>query len=286
VVVHPDRVLPSLDLATLRAIYAGQAPAELGPFHVVVRPSESGTRAFFDERVLAGATVADSAITVEHNDASVHYVASDPAAIAYVAAGFVTPEVRIVPLLDDARVPRSPDHETIREGAYPLARPLLLYVPSTTTTVALEFVRFVVADAGREAIAAHGFVPLAPDITVLNTLRAGDDPPPRAPLRLTFPSGDSALDEAGRRAINDWLAPRRTSLRYVVQGHASPDEADPEALSSRRAGAARDALLAAGADAAVVEVVGLGASRPIGPLGSTTRRTLGPRVEVFAIGER
>src|SRR5262249_37782250 len=59
--------LPSLEVSPLRAIYTGRAPAALGAFHVITRPAESGTYAYFAERVLGGDDVVASAITIEHN---------------------------------------------------------------------------------------------------------------------------------------------------------------------------------------------------------------------------
>ena len=253
-------------------------------FHVVARPSESGTRAFFDERVLTGAALDPSAIVIEHNDDIVHYVASDPAAIAYVAAGFVTADVRVVPLLDDARVPRSPEADTIREGAYPLARPLIVYVREPTTSVTLAFLEWLVGDAGRERLSQHGFVPVELGSDLLADVRADDDAPRRVPLRLGLVGEASVLDDATRASVANWLGTHDAS-HYVVEGHAAADEHEPEVLSQRRADAVRDVLIDAGVDRAEVTAVGLGASRPIGPLGSTTRRRLAARVEVFAVAD-
>ena len=283
VIVHPSRVLPSVDLATLGAIYAGSAPEELGTFTVITRPQESGTRAFFDERVLVGRDVASSAITIEHNDAIVTYVASDPSAIAYVAAGFVTDAVRVVPLLDEARIPRRPDHDTISEAAYPLSRPLLLYVPRVTTSVSLAFLEHVTGDAGRIAVGAHGFVAGDRDPHVLDVLRADDSAPSRVPLRLSFASGDATLDETARAALGEWLgAHSHAHTTFVIQGHTSSDEPDPGRLAVQRADAVRDVVIAHGVALDATTVVGLGATRPIGAIGSATRRRTGARVEIFA----
>jgi serine/threonine-protein kinase len=282
IIVHRGRTLPSLDVATLRAIYRGHPPESLGAFHVIARPTESGTHAFFAERVMGGQPVSRDAITIEHNDEIVRYVASDPAAIAYVGAGFVTDDVQVVPVLDDARVPRTPDHRTIANGAYPLARPLLLYVPDPASEATLALVRAAFAEDGRRAIDGHGFVAVDPPAW-LGDAHGAASVPSRAPLRVAFESGSHTLSTEADTALHAWCATHGEADSYVVQGHAGADEDDPDALSASRASRVAEELVQTGVERARILTIGLGASRPIGPLGSERRRALGPRAEVFAV---
>lgn len=287
VIVHPARPLDAIDLPTLRAIYRGQPVSpELGRFHVITRPEQSGTHAFFGERVLgAGVEPPSDAITIEHNEEIVRYVASDPLAIAYLGVGFVTPEVRVVALRDAAGVAHRPEPDAISDGSYPLSRPLLLYLPEQPTPPALDFVRFLFSNEGRRTIAAHGFVAVESAPRMLADLAAAEAPADHAPLRLSFAPGVADIDTSAADALTVWLRAHHED-RVVVQGHASEDEPDAEALASRRAEAVAALISESGVDASRVTTAGLGARRPIGPLGSDTRRRLGRRAEVFALPAR
>src|SRR5262249_15253020 len=83
VIVHRNTEITALSIPALRRIYR-ERDAELvsfggppGEIHVVTRPPESGTHAFFAERVLEGGAERQDAIAIEHSDEVVRFVASD-----------------------------------------------------------------------------------------------------------------------------------------------------------------------------------------------------------------
>lgn len=99
-----------------------------------------------------------------------------------------------------------------------------------------------------------------------------------------FATGASELTGPARTAvaaIGAYLA-AMPATRVRVEGHtdAQGAAAANQALSERRAGAVRDALRAAGVDAARITVEGLGATRPVADNGSPDGRARNRRVEL------
>lgn len=61
-------------------------------------------------------------------------MANDPAAVAYVGLGWVDTRVKALAVANSANQPVvRPNLHTIRNGAYPLYRPLLLYTRGAPT---------------------------------------------------------------------------------------------------------------------------------------------------------
>jgi outer membrane protein OmpA-like peptidoglycan-associated protein len=106
---------------------------------------------------------------------------------------------------------------------------------------------------------------------------------------LGFDAGKVALQPTSMTAI-DRLAqlmgvyPER-SVR--IEGHTDSlgDDAANQQLSERRANAVRDALLARGIDAARVEAVGYGETRPIADNATPVGRQKNRRIEIVLTGE-
>jgi outer membrane protein OmpA-like peptidoglycan-associated protein len=151
--------------------------------------------------------------------------------------------------------------------------------------LAAAFLQLVASDTGRAALDAHGFVSAGPERTPswLATLGDGAADETTPPLRIVFARESASPPDDARTTLEAWLRehPDRTSI--VVQGHAGEDEADADRLSNDRAAAVTTALIAAGADARSITSIGLGLRRPLGALGSASRRERGARVEVFAL---
>jgi phosphate binding protein len=283
VIVHPDSPVRELSLAQLRDIYRGQPPPELPrPLHVVTRPPESGTHAFFAERVLGDERPAPDVITIEHGADIVRFVAGDANALGYVGVGSLSPDVRVVRIAD-GDVAVAPDRASIEEARYPLSRPLMLYVRDRPSAAAIAFLRHVLSAAGRGLVEEHGFVPVTRAPASLDALVPGTDADRPAPLRLLFAPGARELDAAARGALEEWVRELGPASRVVIRGHAGEGEAEPDAVSAARAAAVVAELRAAGVDPARTEVRARGARQPIGPLGSEARERVGRRVDLWEV---
>ncbi|UJR83540.1 protein kinase domain-containing protein [Sandaracinus amylolyticus] len=288
VIASPGAGIDRLALDDLRAVYEGRVAdaAALGgapgPLQVLTRPRESGTYAFFVERALGGRAPHPGALVVEHNEEIVRIVAHDRGALGYVGMGWISPDVATVPLVASrGGEPVAPTRATIESGRYPLARTLLLYVREPVPPLALELVRFVLSDEGRRRIAAHGFVPVDRAPASLDALVAA--PPGQAPLepvRITFAQGASALDDAGRSALQRVI--ETEGARFVVIGHAM-EEDDVGSLSLARAESVRSHLIEQGVPAERIEIRAASDSQPLAARGTERGRRLGRRVDVFAV---
>lgn len=187
VYVHKDNPIASLTLQQVDAIFSktrkgGAANdirtwGELGltgewaskPISLYGRNSASGTYGYFKEHALFKGDFKDSVKEQPGSSSVVQGVASDLYGIGYSGIGYMTADVRAVPLAKDAKtapVPASPEHAYT--GDYPMARFLLLYVnlkPGTQLDpLRREFVRYVFSKQGQEVVVKDGYFPVTADI--------------------------------------------------------------------------------------------------------------------------
>jgi len=126
-VVHPQNAVGGLTLPQARDIFFGRVLdwEEIGgiPGEIVVvsREDGSGTREVFEEMVMGDKRVTLTAVVMPSSEAVVEYVARHPTAIGYVSMGYLSPQVKALPVEGV-----SPTSEDIQSGGYPLTRPLYL----------------------------------------------------------------------------------------------------------------------------------------------------------------
>ncbi len=132
------------------------------------RDRKSGTRAFFQEHVLAGGDFKLS-LREEPGAASVILAMSrDQLGLGYSGIGLQASSVRIVPLAESEGMPFIiPSAATVADQTYPLRRLLYLYLdkaPGASLSPAVqEFISFVKSREGQEAVVKAGFYPLPID---------------------------------------------------------------------------------------------------------------------------
>jgi phosphate transport system substrate-binding protein len=183
VYVHKDNPLHSLTLAQVDAIFSksrnGGAPkdivtwGDLGltgewakkPIALYGRNSASGTYGFFKEHALFKGDFKDSVSEQAGSSSVVQAVATDKFAMGYSGIGYITADVRAVPLQNgpqDDIVPATP--ENAYTGLYPLSRFLLVYVnhkPGTQLEpLRREFVRYMFSREGQMVVVKDGYYPV------------------------------------------------------------------------------------------------------------------------------
>jgi phosphate transport system substrate-binding protein len=183
VYVHRDNPIRGLTLQQLDAIFSktrkGGYPndirtwGDLGlegswkdkPISAYGRNSASGTYGYFKEHALFGGDFKDSVKEQPGSSSVVQSVGRDKYAIGYSGIGYLTSEVRAVPLAarsDEEYVPAEPDHAYT--GDYPLARRLLLslnYRPGMQLDpLRREFVRYVYSKDGQQDVIKDGYFPV------------------------------------------------------------------------------------------------------------------------------
>jgi phosphate transport system substrate-binding protein len=196
VFVSKDNPIQSLTLEQIDAIFSSTRKSgaakdittwgQLGltgewadkPISLYGRNSASGTYGYFKEHALAKGDFKDSVKEQPGSSAVVQGVASDKYAIGYSGIGYVTADVRAVPLARDAKskaIPATP--ENAYTGQYPLSRFLWIYVnmkPGTELDpLRREFLRYVLSRQGQEDVVQEGFYPLTAKLVGDNLKRIG-----------------------------------------------------------------------------------------------------------------
>ena len=181
--VHKDNPLKGLTLDQIDAIFSttrnrgaktslttwGQLGMtdgwENAPMQLHGRDRRSGTRAFFQEHVLAGGEFVPT-LREEPGAASVILnLSRDQTGIGYSGLGLQSSTVRVVPLAENEGMPYvMPSSSTIADQTYPLRRVLYLYVnkdpKAALPAAAQEFLTFIMSQEGQEAVIKAGFFPL------------------------------------------------------------------------------------------------------------------------------
>jgi phosphate transport system substrate-binding protein len=164
VVVNAANPVRNLSLGQARDVFSGRVRNWRGlggpnlAITVVTREEGSGTRASFEERVMASgadgpAPFAADALVQDSNGAVREIVASDPAAVGYISAGLVDERVHGLSLDDVA-----PAEQNVRSGAYPVGRRFLFLTKGTACGAARAFVDFVLSEPGQQSLAEEGLV--------------------------------------------------------------------------------------------------------------------------------
>lgn len=184
VFVHKDNPIKGLSFPQLDAIFsktrkggaasdirtwsdAGLAGPWAGkPISLYGRNSASGTYGYFKEHALFGGDYKAGVKEQPGTSSVVQAVASDKFAVGYGGIGYLTADVRAVPLAVEAGasefVPAQPDNAY--SGDYPLARLLYVYVNHQPGTVPdplrREFIRYIFSKQGQSDVLKSGYLPV------------------------------------------------------------------------------------------------------------------------------
>jgi phosphate transport system substrate-binding protein len=157
IVTNPSIELPSLSIAQVRDIFAGEITnfSEVGgpdaSITVVSREEGSGTRAAFEELVMEHGEkklISENALLQQSNGQVRTVVATTPNTIAYLSFGF----------LDDSTVSVAidsvePTVDNVKNNLYPIARPLNMLTSGDPGELAQAFLNFILSPAGQEIVA-------------------------------------------------------------------------------------------------------------------------------------
>jgi phosphate binding protein len=298
IVVNPANRIASLTVMQVAELFSGAITnwKQLGgddvPVALFARPPYSGTRAFFEEKALhvggEKRALAPSAKILERNDEIVSEVAHGPGAIAFVGLASLTAAVRVMPLaVSPSAKPVKPEPTTIRDGSYPLYRPLFLYSRGSPHGMAADLVRFALSPAGQDIVQAVGFVRLEKALPPPQLGDASDeDRPARPPVRVFFSTGGAHLGDDGKRLLGELATSiAHTGERLIVVGHADGKGAGNtnRRLSQARADAVAGYLRGLGVDGERLDVKGAGAEAPIATNETRSGRERNRRVDIFIV---
>jgi phosphate transport system substrate-binding protein len=161
-IVNPRNRLQNLSRERLRAIFRGEVRnwRELGgpdrPIKVVTRRPDSGTFGVWRDLVMSGAEVYDAARRVDDQANMVSAVSADRDAIGYIALGYLSASIK--PLRVDGVMGSL---SSVRDGSYPLSRPLFMFTRGWPRGALLEFINFTLDPyRGQVIVRQAGFVPV------------------------------------------------------------------------------------------------------------------------------
>lgn len=158
-VVNTKNTVKNLSLKQLKGIYTGkitnwnQVGGPNMPIVVISRDVASGTYEVFNEKVLAGSKVIDSAMMLASNNAVATSVGDTPGAIGYVGLGYVTDKTKVLTYEGCM-----PSVQTIKSGEYKLSRKLYMYTNGKATGVAGQFLSFLFSTEGQKIVEEQGFI--------------------------------------------------------------------------------------------------------------------------------
>lgn len=183
VYVNKDNPIKSLTMQQVDAIFSstrkGGYPTDIvtwgdvgmtgewanKPISLYGRNSASGTYGYFKEIALFKGDFKPSVKEQPGSSSVVQGIASDKFGIGYSGIGYMTADVRAVPLAMDSSSPAvEAKPENAYSGEYPLARFLYLYINKSPSAqldpLRREFLRYVLSAEGQADVIKDGYYPL------------------------------------------------------------------------------------------------------------------------------
>lgn len=161
IIVHKNNPVSGLSKQQVKDIYTGkisdwsQVGGSAGKIVVISRDSASGTFEAFGTLALGGAKVRGDALMQASNQAIASMVAKTPGAIGYVGLGYVTDEVKAIPVSGVVA-----SRETVLSKKYPYSRPLFMYTNGEPQGDVKAFIDFLKSEEGQKIAEEQGFIGL------------------------------------------------------------------------------------------------------------------------------
>ncbi len=159
IVVNTKNTVKNLTIKDLKGIYTGKITNwnQIGglnmPITVISRDVSSGTFEVFNEKVLSGSKVIDSAMMLASNNAVASTVGDTPGAIGYIGLGYVTEKTKIVNVENCI-----PSIQTIKSGEYKLSRKLYMYTNGPAKGNTAGYLNFIFSPEGQKIVEEQGFI--------------------------------------------------------------------------------------------------------------------------------
>jgi phosphate transport system substrate-binding protein len=166
VYVHASNPLTELSMDQLKAIFTGKVTSwkELGgPDAKIIpysRENSSGTYVFFKEHVLANADYTPRAQAMPGTAAVVNAVSKEKFGIGYGGAAYAK-GIKVLKIKKDDKTPAiAPNEATIKDGSYPLSRPLFFYTRANPSAEIKAFIDWVLGGEGQGLATKVGYFPI------------------------------------------------------------------------------------------------------------------------------
>jgi len=171
VVVNPANEIKYITLDQIRDIFLGKmtkwseisganVPGTNNQIVVIGRDSASGTRSYFDETLLAKKTPTAKMLEKNSNGAVLQTVAQTPGSIGYVSIGFVSNDVKPLPIWYNADKIVAPSLANVKTKTYPVSRDLYVITNGNPSGLAGDFITYILGADGQKIVADEGYVTL------------------------------------------------------------------------------------------------------------------------------
>jgi phosphate transport system substrate-binding protein len=169
VIVNPANEIQFITLDQIKNIYMGKTtkwteitganvPGTNNQIVVIGRDSASGTRSYFDEVLLAKKTPTKQMLEKNSNGAVLQTVAQTPGSIGYVSIGFVSNDVKALPVWYNADRIVAPSLATVKDKSYPVSRELYVITNGQPSGLAGDFIQYILSADGQKIVADEGYV--------------------------------------------------------------------------------------------------------------------------------
>jgi phosphate transport system substrate-binding protein len=95
------------------------------------------------------------------NGAVLQTVAQTPGSIGYVSIGFVSPEVKALPIWYNADKIVSPSLATVKDRTYPVSRELYVITNGKPAGLAGDFITYILSADGQKIVSDEGYVTMS-----------------------------------------------------------------------------------------------------------------------------
>lgn len=152
-IVHPSMKIDNITMEQLRNIYNGKIKSwkEIGgpnrPIAVVSRDTSSGTYEVWEKLVLKKERVRPDALLIASNGQAVQTVAHNKYAMGYIGIGYIDKSIKVLKVNG-----KTASEKTVRDGSWPVARPLYLYTNSRPAGVIAKFIDFILSSEGQKIV--------------------------------------------------------------------------------------------------------------------------------------
>jgi phosphate transport system substrate-binding protein len=172
VIVNPANEIQYITLDQVKGIYLGSitkwtqitganVPGTNNQIVIIGRDSASGTRTYFDETVLLKATPVNTMLEKNSNGAVLQTVAQTPGSIGYVSIGFVSKDIKVLPIWYNSQKIIAPTIDNVKTKTYPISRDLYLITNGQPSGLTGDFIKYILSPDGQKIVADEGYVTLS-----------------------------------------------------------------------------------------------------------------------------
>jgi len=171
VIVNKANPINELTVDQISDLYVGATTSwdklgGKGEVVLVSRDSTSGTYEYFLEDIVKkgekdnAREFAPSIMALQSNPDVRRQVTESEGAIGYIGLGYVDDSIKVLGVIGKkGGAAVMPSVETVKDGSYPISRPLFMYTDKNAPKKVADYIAWVLGDKGQAIVKEKGFVP-------------------------------------------------------------------------------------------------------------------------------